>query len=113
MLDVIEHPSGLILSVKTFRPLWIFPWTSSIWRQFPLRTSVGTIMFNDKAAAEKGHHEIVALFRKLTIQPDMGNLFTAVEEYAQSNTGKGVKSVRVDRGHAIEGKVTVEIKNSN
>ncbi len=30
MQKTIEHESGVIFSVKTFRPLRVFPWLSSV-----------------------------------------------------------------------------------
>ncbi len=109
MQDVIEHPSGLVLSATTFRPLWIFPWTCSIWRQFPLRTSIATVAFQNKPAAEAGHRELVTLLRDLKIGPEMSELFQAVEAYAKDKTGNGVKSYRIYPGHEVEGKVKVKI----
>ena len=109
MLTVIEHKSGLILSIKTFRPLWIFPWHSSIWRQFPLRTCIGTVRYDGKRAAEVGHKELAALLKDLKIGPDMSELFQAIEAFGKRKTGAGVKSYRIYPGHAVEGKVTVEV----
>ncbi len=109
MQDIIEHPSGLVLSAKTFRPLWIFPWTCSIWRQFPLRTAIATVAFQNKPAAEVGHRELVALLQNLKIGPKMSELFPAIEAYAKDKAGNGVKSHRIYPGHEIEGKVTVKI----
>ena len=54
MQSVVEHSSGLIFSVKTFRPLWVFPWLASVWRQFPMRTCLATVSYDNKAAAEIG-----------------------------------------------------------
>jgi hypothetical protein len=108
MVDVIQHSSGLILSVKTFRPLLIFPWTASIWRQFPFATAIATVAFKDKTAAQSGHRQIVELLRGLTISADMHELFGALEAFAKAN-GDIVKSYRVYPGHAVEGKVKVEI----
>ncbi len=110
MLDVIEHPSGLILSAKTFRPLFIFPWTCSIWRQAPFRTGISTVAFINKAAAKTGHREIVQILRQLNIKPDMSNVFTAIEDYAKENSNDGVKSYRIYSGHAVEGKISLKVE---
>jgi hypothetical protein len=105
--DVIQHPSGIVLSVKTFRPLRIFPWTASIWRQLPFATAMATVAFKGRDVAETGHRRLVELLRSLTLSPDMHELFSAVEAFAKSN-GQIVKSYRIYPGHAVEGKVTVE-----
>ena len=110
MVTVIEHNSGLLLSIKTFRPLWIFPWNSSIWRQFPFRTCIATVSYDDKEAAEAGHKELAALLQGLKIGPKMSELFQAVEAFGKTKTGAGVKSYHIYPGHAVEGKVTVEVK---
>ena len=107
MIDAIEHPSGLVLSVKTFRPLLIFPWTSSIWRQSPFATAIATVAFKGKAAAESGHRQLVELLRDLKISPDMHEPFGAIEAFAKANAER-VKSYRVYPGHEVEGKVKVE-----
>lgn len=109
MLDVIEHPSGQIYSVKTFRPLWIFPWNSSVWRQFPFQTCIATISYSNKAAAEAGHQELIALLRDLKIGEKMREPFEALEKYGQRKTGTGVHSYRIYPGHKVEGKVTVRV----
>ncbi len=109
MLDVIEHRSGQVYSVKTFRPLWIFPWTSSVWRQIPFRTCIATISYSNKAAAEAGHQELVALLRDLAIGEKMREPFDALEAYGQRKKGAGVHSHRIYAGHEVEGKVTVRI----
>jgi hypothetical protein len=111
MQSVIEHEGGLLFSVKTFRPLWIFPWTSSIWRQFPFRTCIATVSYNGRQAAEKGHEELTALLKGLKIGPKMNEPFHAIETFARKKTGQGVKSFRVYPGHAVEGKVAVEVKH--
>jgi hypothetical protein len=108
MLDVIKHSSGIVISVKTFKPLLIFPWTCAIWRQFPFRTAVATIAFRSKMAAADGHRQVVALLRNLTIGPDMRELFVAIENYVKANSA-GVKSFRVYPGHEVEGKVAIKI----
>jgi len=108
MLDFIKNPSGIEISVKTFRPLLIFPWTSSIWRQFPFKTSIATVMFKDKVAAVRGHRELVELLKNLKVGPKMGEVFGAVEEYAKANE-ELVRSYRIYPGHKVEGKVSVEI----
>jgi len=108
MLDVIQHSSGIVVSVKTFRPLLIFPWTASIWRVFPFRTAIATVAFKGRAAAERGHHELVERVRVLTIGEEMSELFSAIEQYAKENSDI-VKSFRVYAGHAVEGKVKVRI----
>lgn len=109
MQDVIQHSSGIVLSARTFRPLWIFPWTCSVWRQFPLRTGIATIAFVNKQAAQQGHSEIVKLLGELQLSPDMQELFTALESYAKRQSEHGVKSYRIYAGHEVEGKVQVEI----
>ena len=48
MHKTIEHESGVIFSVKTFRPLWVFPWLSSVWRALPMSTCIGTIRYEGK-----------------------------------------------------------------
>ena len=108
MVDVIEHPSGVVLSVKTFRPLLIFPWTSSVWRQSPFATAIATVAFKGKPGAESGHRQLVQLLRNLKISPDMHEPFTAVESFATAHP-EIVKSYRVYPGHAVEGKVRVEV----
>ena len=107
-MDFIKNPSGIEISVKTFRPLLIFPWTSSVWRQFPFRTAIATVMFNDKPAAQRGHRELVDLLKNLKVGPKMHELFEAVEEYAKANE-EMVRSYRIYPGHKVEGKVSVEI----
>jgi hypothetical protein len=108
MVDVIQHSSGIVLSVKTFRPLLIFPWTSSIWRQSPFATAIATVAFKGKRGAESGHRQLVQLLRDLKISSDMHEPFGAVESFAKANP-EIVKSYRVYPGHAVEGKVKVEI----
>ena len=110
MLTIIEHESGPVYSVKTFRPLLIFPWNSSVWRVSPFATCIATISYDHKRAAATGHQELVALLNKLKIGPDMSEPFKAMETYGKSRTGTGVKSYRVYSGHAVEGKVKVETK---
>lgn len=109
MQSLVNHKSGLIFSVKTFRPLWIFPWNSSVWRQFPMRTCLATVSYENKRAAEAGHKELVALLQELNVGGKMGEPFQAIENYAKKNAGAGVRSCRVYAGHAAEGKVTVKI----
>ena len=109
MLTVIEHKSGLILSIKTFRPLWIFPWHSSVWRQFPFRTCIATIRYEDKRAAEVSHKELAALVQGLKIGPEISEVFQAVETFAKAKSGSGVKSFRIYPGHEVERKVTIEV----
>jgi hypothetical protein len=109
MQAVIEHKSGVIFSVKTFRPLWLFPWLSSVWRQFPMRTCVATVSYENKRAAEAGHRELVQLLQALEVGGKMAEPFAAIEEYAKKKTGAGVRSYRIYPGHAAEGKVTVKI----
>jgi len=109
MQSVVEHSSGLIFSVKTFRPLWVFPWLSSVWRQFPMRTCIATVSYGNKAAAEAGHQELTALVQGLQVGGKMGEPFQAIEAYAKKKTGTGVRSYRVYPGHALEGKVTVKV----
>src|SRR5690348_14971265 len=75
MQDTLEHESGLIFSIKTFRPLWIFPWLSSVWRQFPFATCIATVSYNNERAAEEGHQELIALLRRTTISSDMSEAF--------------------------------------
>lgn len=110
MQDVIEHPSGLVLSVKTFRPLLIFPWTSAVWRQSPFRTAIATVAYRNKAAAQSGHDDLTRLLRNLQVAPDMSNLFSAVEEYAQQHLDGAVKSYRLYAGHEVEGRVEVRVE---
>lgn len=110
MQDIIEHPAGVVLSARTFRPLWIFPWTCSIWRQHPFRTSIATVSFDNKQAAEKGHQAIVRLLHDLELSPDMSELFSAIETYAKQNSGQGVKSYRICEGHEVEGKVQIQVQ---
>lgn len=109
MQDFIKHPQGIQISVRTFRPLMIFPWTSSIWRQFPLKTAIATVMFKDKTAAARGHRDIVELLAKVKSGPKISErLFEALEEYAKANE-ELVRSYRIYAGHEAEGKVSVEI----
>ena len=109
MEDLIERPSGLVLSAKTFKPLLIFSWTCSIWRQMPFRTAIATIAFKGKSDAETGHREIVDLLWKLEIKPDMSNVFTVLKEYATQRQGAGVKSFRIYPGSEVEGKITMSV----
>ncbi len=109
MQTVIEHDSGLVFSVKTFRPLWIFPWISSVWRQFPMRTCIATVSYDNKAAAEAGHKDLGALLKALKVGGKMGEPFQAIETYGKQKTGAGVRSARVYPGHALEGKMTVKV----
>lgn len=109
MLTLIEHKSGLIFSIKTFRPLWIFPWHSSIWRQFPFQTCIATVRYNNKLDAETGHKELAALLRSLEIGEEMKEPFQAVEVFCKSRTTTGVKSYRIYPGHAVEGDLSVEV----
>jgi hypothetical protein len=109
MQTFIKHPQGIEISVRTFRPLLIFPWTSSIWRQFPLKTAMATVMYKDRTAAVGGHRDIVELLAKVKCGPKISErLFEAVEEYAKANDGS-VRSYRIYAGHEAEGKVSVEI----
>jgi|SRR5690349_8489047 len=108
MRDYIKNPSGIEISVMTFRPLLIFPWTSSIWRQFPFKTAIATVMFKDKTAAQRGHRELVELLKNVKVGPKMRELFEAVEQYAKDNE-ELVRSYRIYPGHKVEGKVAVEI----
>ena len=94
MVDLIEHSSGVVLSVKTFRPLLIFPWTSSIWRQSPSPMAVATVAFKDKPGAESGHRQIVQLLRDLKISPDLHEAHAAIESFVKAS-GEIVKSYRV------------------
>ena len=94
MVDLIEHSSGVVLSVKTFRPLLIFPWTSSIWRQSPSPTAVATVAFRGKPDAESGHRQIVRLLRDLKISPDLHEALAAIESFAKANEAI-VKSYRL------------------
>jgi hypothetical protein len=110
MRAVIEHESGLILSIKTFRPLWVFPWLSSIWRQFPMATCLATISYEDRTAAERGHAELERLLKGLKIGPKMSEPFQAIESFAKKKSGAGVRSYRIYKGHAVEGKVSVEVE---
>ena len=110
MVTVIEHDSGLIFSIKTFRPLWIFPWNSSIWRQHPFRTCIATVSYDNKQAAEQGHKELSALLKGLQIGPKMSEPFQAIETFGKRKTGTGVKSYRIYRGHEVEGKVSFEVR---
>jgi hypothetical protein len=107
MVDVIQHRSGIVVSVKTFRPLLIFPWTASIWRQFPFAAAIATVAFKGRDAAQRGHRQLVELLRGLD-HADMHELFGAVEAFAKAN-GDIVKSYRVYPGHAVEGKVKMKI----
>jgi hypothetical protein len=109
MQSVIEHKSGVVVSVKTFRPLWVFPWLSSVWRQFPMRTCMATVSYENKRAAEIGHAELTKLLEGLDIGDKMEEPFPAIERYAKKKTGQGVRSYRIYSGHAAEGKVTVKI----
>ena len=79
MQSVIQKQSGLVFSIKTFRPLWVFPWTSSIWRQIPMATCIGTVMYRDRQAAEAGHQDLCAILNDLKIGPAMREPFAAVE----------------------------------
>ena len=103
MLDHVELTSGIKLSVKTFRPLWVFPWTCSVWRQFPMQGSIATIAFDHRAAAQAGHAEVVKLLRELDTGPDMSELFDALESYARAAKDKGVRSSRIYRREALSG----------
>ena len=109
MQTVVEHNSGLIFFVKTFRPLWIFPWHSSVWREFPMRTCMASISYDGKTAAEAGHQELIELLRGLPVGEKMSEPFPAIEAFAKRKTGAGVRSYRIYSGHAVEGKVTVRI----
>jgi hypothetical protein len=109
MQTVIEHKSGQVYSIKTFRPLWILPWFSSIWRQFPLRTWIATLKYENKAAAKKGHEALAAMLRDLQIGPKMSEPFEAIEAFAKNRAESGVKGYRISEGHAIEGKASVVI----
>jgi hypothetical protein len=111
MQKVIQHPHGSVYSIKTFRPLLIFPWTSSIWRQFPFRTAIATVAYTSKKAAEAGHNELAALLEGLEVGPKIKEPFQAIESYAKKKTGAGVKSYRIYPGHSVEGKVSVEVKS--
>jgi hypothetical protein len=109
MQKTIEHESGVIFSVKTFRPLWVFPWLSSVWRAFPMSTCIATISYEGKRAAEAGHDELSRLLKGLTIGPKMGEPFAAIEAWAKTKVGAGVRSYRIYPGHEAEGKVSVKI----
>lgn len=112
MQSVFQHSSGLIFSVKTFRPLWVFPWMSSVWRQFPFKTCIATVSYEDKAAAKVGHEEVTALLEDLEIGSEMREPFQAIEAYVKKKTG-AVRSYRMYPGHAVEGKVTVKINKQH
>jgi hypothetical protein len=109
MLTVIQHASGLVLSIKTFRPLLIFAWHSSVWRQFPFRTCLATVRYDDKRTAEAGHNELAALLQGLRIGPEMSEPFQVIEAFCKAKTGAGVKTYRIYPGHGVEGRVTVEV----
>ena len=94
MLDIIDHPSGVVLSVKTFRPLLIFPWTASVWRRSPSPVGVATVAFKGKPGAEAGHRQIVNLLRGVKISPDLHEAHAAIESFAKAS-GEIVKSYRV------------------
>ena len=110
MLDLIELPGGVVLSVKTFRPLWVFPWTSAVWRQAPFRTAIGTVAYKGRSEAKQAHKELAVMLKTLELSPDMSNLFTAVESFAQQRTSQGVKSYRVCAGHEVEGRVSIKVQ---
>ena len=112
MWSVIQHDSGQIYSIKTFRPLLIFPWTSSIWRQSPFRTAIATVSYPSKAAAEQGHEELEKLIKALKIGPKMDEPFGAIDAFARKRAGDTVKSHRIYSGHDVEGKVSVQIESS-
>lgn len=109
MKTVVEHSSGQIYYVRTFRPLWIFPWTSSVWREFPFRTCLATISYENKAAAEACHQELIKLLRELDIGEKMREPFQALEEFSKAKVGAGIHSYDTYAGHEVEGKVSVRI----
>jgi hypothetical protein len=109
MLTAFEHKSGLIFSIKTFRPLWVFSWHSSIWRQFPFRTCIATIRYNNKMSARAGHKELTLLLQDLEIGPRMAEPFQAIESFGKAKTNSGVKSYRIYPGHVAEGKLIVKV----
>ncbi len=108
MWNIIKT-AGIEISLKTFRPLLIFPWTCSIWRQSPFKTAIATVMFKNKPAAERGHRELVELLAAgVKVGPKAPELFDAVEEYAKANN-ELVRSYRIYPEHKVEGRVSVEI----
>jgi hypothetical protein len=89
MFNEINHRSGLIFSVKTFRPLWIWPWHSSIWRQFPMRNCLVVLKWRSKTDAGVGHDAIIAHLKKLDFNEQMVAVHDALEKMASELHASG------------------------
>lgn len=50
------------------------------------------------------------MLKGLRIGPKMSEPFQAIEAFGKKNTGKGVRSYRIYKGHGVEGKVSVEVQ---
>jgi hypothetical protein len=115
MFNAIDHNSSLIFSVKTFRPLWIFSWVSSVWRQFPMRNSLATIMYRNKNAAMEGHNALTKLLTDLDFRDhksgavNMGDVIRVLEKYAKEHQDRGVKSYRIWTPNEMENKMNVKV----
>jgi hypothetical protein len=95
MESVIQHASGFIFSVKTFRPFWVLPWYSSIWRQFPMSACVATIRYDNKSAAAVGHNALTELLERLPGNCQMPEVYREIERYLTKKKGTGVRSWQV------------------
>lgn len=109
MMDVVNHASGVVFSVRTFRPLWVFPWHSSVWRQFPMRNCLAVYKYPDKATSEIGHRELTKLLAELDFGEKLGEVARALEQYAKSNEDGKVASYRLVESVEEASKMRVRI----
>ncbi len=115
MLDVVNHNGSLIFSVKTFRPLWILPWHTSVWRQLPMRTSMATMKFRNENATAAGHRELTRMLTDLDFVAGgtkivrMADVVSALEQFA-NNESNGVKSYRIWGLNELEKKINVRLQ---
>ncbi len=109
MFDTVQRSGGETLTVKTFRPLLIFPWTASIWRQKPMRACIATIRFVDKKSALKGHDALVELLQSPAIGVNMAAPYGPLEAWAKQQQGDLVKTYRMYEGGLDGGAGEAEI----
>lgn len=111
MLNVIDHHKGLKFSIKTFRPLWMFPWHSSIWRQFPMRNCLAVLKWKSKSLAESGHTDLTDFLSKLEFGEQMASIHDALEKKAKELTETGkVASYRLTESRDQANKMQIRVE---
>lgn len=97
MWELIQRDSGQIYSLRTFRRFWFFTWTSTIYRQYPVRACIAKVEYTNRAAAEEGHRELKKLLRARKLDAAMSDALESIVAFAKERAGQGVVAHQIFR----------------